>query len=81
MSGILAGIVRRNARSAQPKAPVVALSAAEIAARAAAELQWERERMELVAALRRGEAEVAGLRERLQTHWWAKLDPSRQGVV
>lgn len=81
MSGILAGIVRRAERSAQPKTPVVELSAAELAARAAAEAQWERQRVDLVSALQRGEAEVAGLRERLQTHWWAKLGSSRGAAM
>lgn len=81
MSGILAGIVRRAVRSAPPRVNVLWASAAAVSARAAAELQWERERMELVAALRRSEAEVACLRARLQAHWLAKLDASRQGMM
>jgi hypothetical protein len=81
MSGILAGIVRRAGRSAPPRENVNWSSAAEVSDRAADDAVWERKRADLVAAVRRSEAEVACLRARLHAHWEAKLDASRQGMM
>lgn len=49
--------------------------------RRAEEARWEAKRAALVAAVRRTEEGAAILRARLQAHWWAKLDASRQGMM